>query len=94
MEECVYDKAYQGKCGSPATGTPPVCMEHLNKKCWCGEPAVRECCVASSFVCGAPLCADHGCRLKAAGMTGSHGSYHSEKGHKQHEEFIAKQKEK
>ena len=84
---CVYEEAYRGKCGQPGTGVPPVCEKHAKRRCWCGAQAVKECCAASSFVCGQPLCADHGCRAVAGGMTGSSGHKHSERGHRQWEKW-------
>jgi hypothetical protein len=85
---CVFDEAWRGKCGKPASGEPALCEKHRDAErysCWCGEQAVKECSVASSFVCGRPLCADHGCNKVAGGMTGSVGAKHSERGHAQYE---------
>jgi hypothetical protein len=46
------------------------------------------------LVCGKPLCDDHECNNVAAGMTGSHGVKHSEKGHEQWLEWRKKNKKK
>lgn len=86
MGRCVYERAYVGQCAHEANGA--VCLEHEAKKCWCGAQAVRECSIASSFVCGAPLCADHDCHHTAAGMTGSYGAKHSEKGYEQYRQWL------
>ena len=83
-ELCGYRMAYiYQPCMRNRVPGETACEKHLEKKCWCGEQAVKECSIASSFVCGAPLCADHECRNVAGGLTGSHGFKHSEKGHQQ-----------
>ena len=82
-ENCVFDLAWVGPCGREARGDPPICSAHRAEKCWCGAQAVRQCDIASSFVCGYPLCAEHGCKNVCGGLTGSPGHKHSEKGRAQ-----------
>lgn len=81
---CRYDRAWMGQCRADA-GPTGFCSEHEGKACWCGSQAVRECEIASSLVCGAPLCGDHGCRNICGGLTGSDGLPHDPKGREQWE---------
>ncbi|MCK5558337.1 MAG: hypothetical protein KAJ01_08165 [Candidatus Hydrogenedentes bacterium] len=92
-ERCIFDRCWQGQCELDGTGDPPLCEDHRKGKCWCGAQAVRDCAVASSFVCGAPLCADHKCRNVAGGLTGSPGFKHSDEGHRQWEEWKTTQEQ-
>ena len=52
---CGFVEAWTGHC---LNSTP--CPQHQKQKCWkCQEPAVKNCPVAGSLVCGVPECADH-----------------------------------
>lgn len=82
--------AWVGQCKAAGTGEPPICDKHRADKCWCGAQAVRQCSVAGSLVCGAPLCADHECIYTGEGMTGT--SPHSDRGNLQRAEWL-KQRE-
>jgi len=88
-EGCIFDRAWQSKCGAPAEGDPPLCDVHRGKRyrCWCGAQAVKECNIASSLVCGMPTCAEHECASVAGGLTGSHGFKHSKRGHEQYKQW-------
>lgn len=72
MSRCVRDVSWIGRCKEEAvTSDPALCEKHAKNKCWCGAPAVRDCEIAGSLVCGAPLCADHGCSYKGHSTSGS-----------------------
>ena len=59
QEKCPFIIAWQGQCGKPGN---PYCKDHKDKKCsYCGKQATRECCFASSLVCGRPLCEECSC---------------------------------
>lgn len=58
--KCKYDRGWAGSCESKA-GPSGFCSDHKDVKCKvCGKQATCECPVASSLVCGAPLCDDCG----------------------------------
>ena len=94
MARCVFDECWVGRCKADGEGDPPLCGSHRGRKCWCGAQAVKNCSVASSFVCGMPTCADHECQAVAYGLTGSHGAKHSKKGHAQWLEWKASRERK
>jgi len=57
--KCNYDVPYQGQCQNPVDSPLDRCDEHKGRVCCsCGAPATRDCSMASSMVCGAPLCDD------------------------------------
>lgn len=57
--KCNYDKPWQGTCQTPVNSPLERCDEHKDRVCCsCGAPATRDCSMASSMVCGAPLCDD------------------------------------
>lgn len=90
MTECRFDECWVGTCNAEVVDGEDFCEKHLGQKCWCGEQATRNCSIACSFVCGAPLCDEHECKCIAGGLTGSHGNKHSEKGYRQWEEWKEK----
>lgn len=52
---CGFLEAWVGRCRNLKP-----CIKHQDQKCWkCEEPAVQNCSIASSFVCGMPECAEH-----------------------------------
>jgi hypothetical protein len=52
---CGFLEAWIGHC----LNSRP-CREHENKTCWeCGKPAVQNCAMTGSLVCGIPECLDH-----------------------------------
>jgi hypothetical protein len=53
---CNYNLAWIGKCKNSNVEGESYCKEHLNKRCKCGKQATHECSIASSLVCGYPLC--------------------------------------
>lgn len=60
QEECVFSKAWVGKCRKPAING--LCEEHAGEKCRCGAQAYRTCdATIGAFVCGRPLCGRCGC---------------------------------
>lgn len=83
MSACVRDVSWVGVCGRSAEGDPPLCPKHADDKCWCGSPAVKDCEVTGSFVCGRPLCAEHECPSTGLGYTGT--MPHSSLGRRQYE---------
>ena len=91
MSACNYGMAWT-YCRSEAEPGSTFCAHHQaesqRQRCWCGAPSSHQCCAASSFVCGAALCPEHECFYTACGMTGSYGNKHSERGFKQHEEWV------
>ena len=87
---CRFVRAWIGPCGKDAK-EGEFCGDHKRERCWCGNQAYRECEVASSFVCGAPLCEEHECRDIAAGLTGSPEHKHSEVGFQQYEQWKGRQ---
>ena len=93
-ELCGFKRAWTSPCNLPKLEGEEVCSVHIDKKCWCGGQAVKECSVASSFVCGTPTCADHECHCIAAGLTGSHGHAHSKKGREQYLKWREEQDER
>jgi hypothetical protein len=55
--DCIYDKAWIGKCGKPTIYGSSFCKEHAGMACCvCGEQATHECDHTGQFVCGYPLC--------------------------------------
>jgi hypothetical protein len=85
-DTCIYDVPWQGECGNEAVSNePPICDKHADKECWCGEQAVKGCSVASSLVCGQPLCETHKCHRTGSGMTGT--THHSKEGREQYMEW-------
>lgn len=53
---CGFMEAWVGRCREPRG----ECPKHDEQKCWtCGSPAVSNCSVAGSLVCGTPECAEH-----------------------------------
>lgn len=67
---CGFLEAWVGRC----TNTAP-CVKHTTQTCWCGKQATRNCDVTGTLVCGAPLCAEHECKIG-----GERGRPHSERG--------------
>lgn len=54
---CTYELAWRGKCSEPCTER--FCDKHMKERCVsCGEQSTQECDMASSLVCGSPLCDD------------------------------------
>ena len=54
--DCIFDKAWRGKCGKSADDSG-YCPEHKGGKCCsCGVQATHTCSETGQFVCGAPLC--------------------------------------
>lgn len=52
---CGFVEAWVGHCLNDVP-----CPRHEKKTCWkCGEPAVQNCSVAGSLVCGMPECSEH-----------------------------------
>lgn len=52
---CGFREAWIGYCRNPKP-----CAKHNNIPCWkCGAPAIGNCSIASSLVCGFPYCKDH-----------------------------------
>lgn len=57
--KCNYNKPWQGPCQNPVDSPLERCDEHKDRVCCsCGAPATRDCSMASSMVCGCPLCDD------------------------------------
>lgn len=78
---CVFEECWVGQCKAAGSGEPVLCERHREDTCWCGAQAIRQCGVAGSFVCGAPLCGVHECAHVGSGMTGD--GPHSKKGQEQ-----------
>ena len=58
--KCKYNRGWAGPCDGKA-GPSGFCPDHKDVKCKaCGKQATCECPIASSLVCGAPLCDDCG----------------------------------
>lgn len=52
---CGFLEAWVGRCRNPKP-----CAKHQDQKCWkCGEPAISNCSIAGTLVCGMPECAEH-----------------------------------
>jgi hypothetical protein len=77
---CKFDEAWVGICKKPLVDGD-FCDKHKTQVCWCGAQATRNCDIAMSLVCGAPLCSEHGCINMGGPLTGSNP--HSDKGQKQ-----------
>ena len=64
MSRCKFDVAWVGYCGTNDNNTD-ICNEHKKEKCVsCGGQATHQCPMASSMVCGAPLCDKKECKEK------------------------------
>jgi len=62
---CGLDICYW-HCGEPKAPGQPLCAKHMSNefKCkvtGCGKPPVKLCPRDGMFVCGHPVCPDHGC---------------------------------
>lgn len=62
--KCNFNLAWIGKCGKPVHKNG-VCEEHSETKCRvCKRQATRQCSIASSLVCGMPLCSQCKCPVR------------------------------
>ena len=62
MGKCKFDIAWRGQCSKPVVEGREFCEEHYGVVCShrdCHNQAVKSCPMASSLVCGAPICDDH-----------------------------------
>jgi len=71
-KECIFIKAWIGKCKNKTIDSERYCKEHIDMVCCsCGKKATQECPETSALVCGAPLC-DNCSHHYTGGMFGGH----------------------
>lgn len=65
MSKCIFNIAWVGRCDKPTTEHTLFCEQHADKKCVvCGNQASKDCGIATSLVCGMPLCDSYVCYIK------------------------------
>jgi len=68
--QCIFDKAWIGRCKNSALPAKGVCEEHDRPCASCGAPATHSCDSTFGLVCGAPLCPDCEHELDEQGTNG------------------------
>jgi len=61
--QCKFEQDWMGRCEN-RTNLSRFCSEHKKVKCKvCNKQATHTCSIASSLVCGTPLCDNCGCPI-------------------------------
>lgn len=65
MGNCIFSKAWIGKCNAETVEGTDFCTAHLPEKCCqCDEQATHDCAETFGLVCGYPLCSKEECKIK------------------------------